>query len=221
MFNSVAGQVDDDRFDDPAAAFVLLECNIAILAAELCDSRRRHQNPMASTQLRHTSLTLAGMDKLGLALLAVMLSARCASIVHGRSQVVPVRSTPSGATIHVDCGTAPANGGTTPAEVILQRKAEHCAITMTMPGYDDQTVTFTRVASRVVWTNLVPGLALGLLAGAATVNPLSTDDDNAGNKAAVTGIIVGAGAGAAIDVHTGAAFRQIPSSVDVTLQRRP
>ena len=151
-------------------------------------------------------------------LLLTLSTTGCALIAHGRYQAVHVQSTPSGASVQVDCADAPRSGGVTPAEVKLRRGARHCALTLVAPGYDPHIVTFTRVSSRVVWSNLAPGLLLGAVAGAAAATPLS--DDNSGNTAAISGIVVGASTGALIDRTSGAAYRQVPSSVDVQLRRQ-
>jgi hypothetical protein len=165
------------------------------------------------------------MKNAALALLLLVCSARCASIVHGRYQNVPVRSTPSGAYVQVACGDVPTNGGMTPTEVKLARGAEHCSITLSKTGYAEQMVNFTRVHSAVAWSNLVPGLAVGLAIGVASAPIVvfndSSDTENKANTAALAGTIVGTGIGVAVDRHTGALYRQVPSSVDVALEGRP
>lgn len=167
---------------------------------------------------------LADMKNISLALIALTLSARCASIAHGRYEKVPVKSTPSGAAVRVDCGDVPSDGGVTPVEVKLRRGAEHCAITLSKAGYADRTIAFTRVVSRVAWANVAPGFVLGMGAGAAVamgsfLDPNSNDDS--ANGAAISGIVVGTGIGLLVDRSTGAIYRQVPSTVDVTLNARP
>jgi hypothetical protein len=165
------------------------------------------------------------MKKAHLALLVLAFGARCASIAHGRYQNVPVRSTPAGVFVQVACGDVPANGGMTPTEVKLARGAEHCSITLSKSGYAEQVVNFTRVHSAVAWSNLVPGLVVGLAIGAASAPIVvfddSSDSENKANTAALAGTIVGTGIGVAIDRHTGALYRQVPSSVDVAMESRP
>jgi hypothetical protein len=158
------------------------------------------------------------MRKLLLALLVLPLTARCASLVHGRYQQVPVRSTPAGAAVRVDCGDAPADAGVTPVEVSLRRGAERCAITLSKAGYAEQTVTFTRMASRAAWSNVVPGLAIGTVAAAAVAAPF--DEGSASNNAMAGGIAGGTALGYLVDRRSGAAYRQLPGTVDVTLAER-
>lgn len=164
------------------------------------------------------------MKNVQVALLVLAFGARCASIAHGRYQNVPVQSSPSGAAIHVDCGDIPADGGVTPAPVKLRRGADHCAITLSKAGYADQIVRFTRMHSAVTWGNLGAGLLLGGVAGAYFADPVvvfdSANNDRA-SAAALAGIAAGTGIGVLVDRHTGALYRQVPSSVDVQLQARP
>jgi hypothetical protein len=164
------------------------------------------------------------MRKLFLALLLFTCSARCASVVHGRYQDVAVSSTPSGAAVRVDCGDAPADAGVTPAKVKLRRGAEHCAITLSKSGYSDHVVTFTRMVSEATWGNIVPGLLIGTVIAAASA-PIVVFSDSAAqedraNGLGAAGVIGGAGAGAWIDHSTGAMYKQVPGTVDVTLQPR-
>lgn len=158
-----------------------------------------------------------------LVLIVISMSARCASIAHGRYEKVPVTSTPSGAAVRVDCGDVPTDGGVTPAQVKLRRGAEHCVITVSKAGYDDRTITFTRVMSHVAWANLAPGFVVGMTAGAAVAvgSLLGESNDDRSNNAFIAGSVVGTGVGLIVDRSTGAMYRQVPSSVNVTLESRP
>jgi hypothetical protein len=151
-----------------------------------------------------------------LALILATLTARCASIAHGRYQRVRVRSTPSGAQVAVSCGDAPASPGITPLDIWVRRSAEHCAITLSHFGYSDRTITFTRAVSGVAWANVGPGVVVGVLAGAAVSLPFGGDRRTV-NNALFGGTAVGSGIGLAVDRATGAIFRQVPSEVDATL----
>jgi len=162
--------------------------------------------------------------KILFAIIVLSSSARCASVAHGRYENVPVKSTPSGAAVRVDCGDVPSDGGITPAEVKLRRGAEHCAITLSKAGFADRTITFTRVMSRVAWGNIGPGFVVGMAAGAGVavgsfMDPNANNDS--ANGAAIGGIVVGTGVGVLVDRSTGALYRQVPGSVDATLDARP
>jgi hypothetical protein len=195
-----------------------------MISPEIAKVRRPIRIPSLSNPLAAAELHLASMKNILLALIVLSSSVRCASIAHGRYEKVPVRSTPSGAAVRVDCGDVPSDGGLTPAEVRVRRGAEHCAITLSKAGYADRTITFTRVVSRVTWGNVGPGLLAGTVAGAG-VAVGSFMDPNANNDrangAAVGGIVVGTGVGVVVDRSTGALYRQVPSSVDATLEARP
>jgi len=95
-------------------------------------------------------------NKVVVLLLAVM-TAGCASIIHGTTQKVGVSSVPTGAAVTVDNKPM----GHTPVFADLKRKEEHI-VTIEMPGYQQTQLTVTRSVSGWVWGNIVFGGLIGL-----------------------------------------------------------
>ena len=112
------------------------------------------------------------------------------------------------------------DGGQTPAIITLKRSAERCAITLSKEGFSDQTFTFTRAGSRVALANLASGLGIGMVAGLAVALATPFDDSNTANSVALGGVAVGTGVGLLTDRNTGAVYRQVPASVDLTLTEK-
>jgi len=149
-------------------------------------------------------------------LLAVaLLASGCASMVNGRWQDVPVDSFPSGANVTVDCGEAKRNGGTTPTVVKLQRGADHCTLYVSKEQYKERTVDFHRERSAMTKGNSVPGVLVGIVGWVIT----GFDDLDLANAGYKAGYALGSAPGAAVDEHTGAAYKLGPSKVFVTLIR--
>ena len=149
------------------------------------------------------------------ALLAIPLLAGCATLVNGgRDQIVPVRSEPPGAAVHVDCGKAHTNAGVTPVDVVLDRSADACSITIVKTGYEDWQVDFRRQTSHAVGVNHVVGVATGIFLGAVG---LWFGDQELMEIGYDGGQALGFEAATAVDLKSGAAFKQVPGKVFVRL----
>jgi hypothetical protein len=151
---------------------------------------------------------------------AVFLTARCATIAHGRFQQVPVTSDPAGASVAVDCGDAAKDGGVTPTTIKVRRNAASCAITLTKPGLTPQTLTLQRVTTGWFWANAAfPGLVAEVGVEAATGPPIIVFEDQVSDKKQVNvvGFVLGTGIGMLIDHATGAQYVWVPSKVDIKL----
>lgn len=84
----------------------------------------------------------------------------CATVAHGTTQVIPVNSSPTGATVTVQCGAKSHVSGNpvTPTSVILKRNVEDCSITLSKKGYDDSNLRFNRKVSAWFWAgNILVG----------------------------------------------------------------
>lgn len=88
--------------------------------------------------------------------LGLMLTG-CATIIHGEHEDFTLRSKPDHARITID-GVA---YGKTPALLKLKRKDDH-DITISMPGYQPQTITLQSTLSGWVFGNLVFGGIIGI-----------------------------------------------------------
>ena len=105
------------------------------------------------------------------ALLAVALlaSARCATIAHGTTEGIQVESDPPGAVVSLNCvQNSITNVGTTPVTVEVQRKSKSCAIEIAKEGYLPAHVPLQRTFSGVYVGNLLVGGVVGLVADAAS-----------------------------------------------------
>ena len=111
-------------------------------------------------------------------LLAFNLSG-CASIAHGTTQDISVTSSPTGANLFVDGQPA----GQTPTKVKLKRKRDHL-LTLSKPGYQEDSAVVTHVISGAVAGNLIAG---GLI-------------------------------GWGVDAISGAQFRLVPETIQVSLR---
>lgn len=155
-----------------------------------------------------------------LALATALLTAGCASMVNGKFQNVPVTSTPPHAAIELACpGQEPSHVGYTPTTLRLRRADDGCRITISKLGYVEQTIRFEQARSAATALNLVPGAVIGgigalLIEIPAMFHPAVSDVADAAFNA-------GASVPDRIDEHTGAAFKLVPTEVNVRLARRP
>jgi hypothetical protein len=88
---------------------------------------------------------------------AVLLTAGCATIMHGTSQDIGFSSTPTNASIIVDNKPL----GNTPTIAKLSRKDNHI-VRMELDGYQPFEATLTRGVSGWVWGNIIFGGLIGL-----------------------------------------------------------
>ena len=158
-----------------------------------------------------------------LALLSVLLSAGCASMVNGRMQNVPVTSTPPHAAITLACpGEEPRHAGYTPATIVLRRADEGCEITLSKLGYYEETIRFYRRHSVVTALDVVPGVAIGAVGGLfAYLGSLTVLPEPVANDIGESAFQAGVAAPFAADERSGAAFEQVPDRVSVRLAPRP
>ena len=115
-------------------------------------------------------MTSAALSRAQLLLPVLFLVALpgCLTIRQGRTQIVPVTSSPTGATVRVEPG-----GSTfqTPDQMILARSSDH-ALRFEMPGYQTQTIVLERKTSwgllgNVVWIHPI-GMLIGLVVDLST-----------------------------------------------------
>ena len=151
-----------------------------------------------------------------------LLATGCATAVNRPTELIPVRSEPSGAVVSVDCGNTPLYGGTTPTTIEVPRNAEQCSITIAKEGFADQRIDFERRISRATAINRVGGVLGGtFLAAIALVLTFdnSTIDAQFVSDAYNGGEYIGSAAGNAIDRKIGGAYKWVPGEVSVTLER--
>gem|GEM_PF-6656237 len=85
-------------------------------------------------------------------------------MVNTSTEKIPVRSTPAGAVVSVDCGNAPLYGGVTPTTITVPRAASPCSITLAKEGYVQRRVDFQRQLSRATSANKAAAAPVGVLA---------------------------------------------------------
>jgi hypothetical protein len=161
------------------------------------------------------------MNRVTAVVVLSILTMRCATVARGRDQRIHVNSSPSGAAVRVLCGDVPQEAGIAPVDIVVPRKAQTCAVTLTKAGFADRTVTLTRMTSNMVWLNLIPGFIIGTVAGSATAfhhnGSVFNSNQHAGETQFFVGFAAGTALAAAIDHSTGAMYKQVPERIDGTL----
>jgi hypothetical protein len=104
-----------------------------------------------------------------LAILSIVSSPGCATIVKGRYQELTINSNPPGAAFEVD-----GISGTTPATVPVERKLKHHTVVISKPGYETAQIRVGRdlnlwTAGNVIWGlfGLPVGVGIDLVSGSA------------------------------------------------------
>ena len=156
-----------------------------------------------------------------IALLLPLLAAGCATVINDQRETIAVRSEPAGAVVSVECGSAPVYGGVTPANIIIERTADPCAVTIAKEGFEERRVVLERQLSRATKGNKVGGVLagslFGLLAFAASIGGDWIDPVDAAQGGWELGSAIGEAPGNAIDQKTGAAYKHVPKTVFVRL----
>ena len=134
----------------------------------------------------------------------VMFTQGCATLHNGRHQEISVVSDPAGADVEVRCGK-PQPAAVTPTTVRLPRRAEHCSLTLTHPGFHPETVVFDSSPSGWVWANFAAPL-VGGISGATRGSDLAFFDF-------LAGALIG-GVGIGIDAMTDAMWHLEPAKVE-------
>lgn len=144
-------------------------------------------------------------------LLTVCLLTSCATMTHGRDEVIAVDSDPSGANSTIKCAGNISASGTTPARLTIPRKAEGCRVDVEKNGMKTQSVSMERGFTSAYWLNCIPasGLPLGTIALFSTAS-------NAVGAFFTAGVL--GGVGFIVDRVTGAMYDHNPNVIKVTLQ---
>jgi hypothetical protein len=150
-----------------------------------------------------------------LVLASVLVSANCATVIRKRRQsIIPVTSTPIGATVAV-------NGirqGVTPLEIWLDKKERGQVIRIECPGYNPVEIRPKRQLSiGTAVGNFLLGLGPGLLAALAFAGPESSASDATAISIWVLGTVASGGIFTLIDGGKGYALS--PKELNVTLTK--
>jgi len=145
-------------------------------------------------------------------LLTGCLLSSCATMTHGRDEVISVESDPSGATATIRCAGNISATGTTPAHLKIPRKADACNVNIEKSGMKTQNVQIERGFTAVYWLNFAPTLGL----------PVYVISEGIwGSSSTANGWLIVSLAGAAglvVDRLTGAMYDHDPHVINVTLQ---
>ncbi len=165
------------------------------------------------------------MKRALLAVAVVLAVARCATMVNDTTEKIPVRSTPAGAVVSVDCGNAPLYGGVTPTTITVPRVATPCSITLAKEGYVPTRIDFQRQLSRATSANKAAAAPVGILASVlgyvlASQTSFLNPDQVASDSYAAATAVAAIPANKFDDSH-GGAYKQVPGEVDVTLDPEP
>jgi hypothetical protein len=165
------------------------------------------------------------MKRALLAAAVVFAAARCATMVNDTTEKIPVRSTPAGAVVSVDCGNAPLYGGVTPTTITVPRVATPCSITLAKEGYVQTRVDFQRQLSRATSANKIAAAPVGIFAAVlgyvlSSATSVLNPDQIASDSYAVATAVAAIPANKFDESH-GGAFKQVPGEVDVTLDPEP
>lgn len=170
-------------------------------------ARRPDANRTALAQLRAEARRLAADMRQRAGLLAVVIlasnsawSAGCASLVHGRKQIVTVTSEPAGAEILIDGHQV----AVTPAQLEFSRRRTNLVLRFEKPGFESQQIALKRGTS--AW--LVADVAAGL-------DPFACQGLNSPSRCPLA-MAEGLAFFLGIDYLTGAAFT-LPKAIHATL----
>jgi len=153
--------------------------------------------------------------------LLALLTVGCATMVNDQRETIAVRSEPAGAVVSVECGSSPVYGGVTPANIVIERTADPCAVTIAKEGFAEQHIALERQLSKATKGNKVGGVVVGSLFG--LVGFLASIDSgwihpvDAAQGGWEIGSALGEAPGNAIDRKTGAAYKHVPKTVFVRL----
>ena len=147
-----------------------------------------------------------------LASLFILAFARCATIDHGPMQRIRVDSDPVATVRTKNCGPASTKRTTTAPDSVVwvSRRATHCTLTFTAPGFEPQTVQLQRTIHDKTFNN---ARHLGDFCYGDALDCRNASDFTA--ALFLGGLFAGTGFG--IDAVTGAMYQQEPSAVWVEL----
>ena len=139
----------------------------------------------------------------GLLLAAALTGSGCATLAHGRTQEISIRSVPAGARVYIGSELV----GETPARVLIRRRERDAVVRIEKDGFEPAEVKLTRKAS---------GWILGDVGWAAA--QFQNQGLRSASEAPMAAVSVAA-ISIGVDVATGSAWRQSPGEVRVMLKR--
>ena len=100
------------------------------------------------------------------ALLPLLLTIGCGTVLHGPNDTLFVDSKPSGANASISCDGEFRTAGSTPVKLEFPRKREHCTLRVERAGSQTKSIELDHGYSRRFWWNFAPIPAGILIDGA-------------------------------------------------------
>jgi hypothetical protein len=146
---------------------------------------------------------------------SLLLFTACATISHGPMETIRVESNPTAADASIRCDGGVAVSGTTPAALVIPRRADGCTLTVGKSGYAEQQVPLIQGWSGRFWANF--GVAAGLPTGMVVAFAGGSDEA----LFAGLGLGIGGGLGFLVDHLTGSKYDRDTHHVVIDLTTNP
>jgi len=173
--------------------------------AGIAEAQRVARKEVGMHRFFRTRVARGRLACAGLAIVSLLVAIGCASIAHGSRQAIEIRSSPPGARVLIKGRDT----GITPAVVSVKRKDSSVVLRLEKDGYKPVEITLKRATSRWVAGDIAWSAGQFVNQGYS-----STGQAAAG---AVATLAIGVG----VDALTGAAYKQVPGEVHVTLEELP
>jgi hypothetical protein len=153
--------------------------------------------------------------------LSLLFVTACATITHGPNETIAVDSQPRGAATSITCDHGVLVAGTTPASLVIPRKAENCVVEVSQ-GDRKKSMPIERGISGKYWMNFAGAVGYGI-AGTIAFGKSSFaggGDTHGADQALTVAIASGVlgGLGFIIDSANGSMWDHNPSKVTVDLE---
>jgi hypothetical protein len=142
---------------------------------------------------------------------ALVFLTGCATITRGPNETIDVDSRPSGAAASITCDGAVTASGTTPAKLVIPRRANNCVIAVT-DGTRTKTRAIARGPSGMYWANF------GLIGAFPFGTGLTIATGKDAPIAAGIALGIAGGLGFAIDWLSGAMYDRDVHEVVIDLE---
>lgn len=147
------------------------------------------------------------MTRMFVAIAAIALSA-CGTVMHGTRDTIYVDSKPDGAAASISCAGNVEARGTTPARLVIPRRAQGCSVTVERTGHKTQRLDLDQSFSGAFWTNFAFS---PVLATATIINGRDFGYDTAA-------ALLTSGVAFLVDQLTGAKYTYEPKEIVVVLE---
>jgi hypothetical protein len=147
------------------------------------------------------------MTRVLVAVAAFALTA-CGTVMHGSRDTIFVDSRPDGAAASISCAGNVEARGTTPAKLVIPRRAQGCSVTVERAGHKTQRLDLDQSFSGAFWSNFAFS---PILAGITL-----SDGGDFGTDTAVA--LLSSGVAFLVDQFTGAKYTYEPKEIVIELE---